>query len=292
MFAPGSLTNFGTEIERDLGIRTKTIPLVSTLHVIEATRKAMMGYSLDAVYEDTLGVNELLDTGNQLPSKVIAPDNQEKLAIVTLCTTGEGGAALVKNMLVKHLKFGEIPIEVIPVSIVGNQRIAAKLKNIREQYRLICLVGSLKVDTEITQFGIDEVLNQTALQDIQKLIDIETTYLKIGDTFDNHLQNVDAGPVLKEVKKFINNIENSLGIKIATSVLIGIAIHIGCMIDRLKGGGSVEEFQGKQQYIAENSRLYRLIKQEAEVLSQVFHIDIPEDEICCMMVFFNPQNYV
>ena len=233
-----------------------------------------------------------LDTGNQLSSKAIEPENQEKLAIVTLCTTGEGGAALVKSILVKHLKFGDIPIEVIPISIVGNQSITAKLKNIREQYRLICLVGSFKVDTEITQFGIDEVLNQTALKDIQELIDIETTYLKIGDTFENHFQNVDAGSVLKGVKKFIDNIENSLGIKIDTSVLIGIAIHIGCMIDRLKGGGSVDEFQGKQQYISENFRLYTLIKQESDVLNQIFQINIPEDEICCMMVFFNPKNYV
>ncbi|HBF38508.1 MAG TPA: transcription antiterminator BglG, partial [Firmicutes bacterium] len=54
----GSLTNFGEEIEKDFSIRTKTIPLVSTLHVIEATRKAMLGYSLEEVYEDTLEVNE------------------------------------------------------------------------------------------------------------------------------------------------------------------------------------------------------------------------------------------
>jgi hypothetical protein len=39
----------------------KTIPLVSTLHVLEATRKASLGYTLADVYNDTLKVNSFMD---------------------------------------------------------------------------------------------------------------------------------------------------------------------------------------------------------------------------------------
>jgi transcriptional regulatory protein LevR len=288
----GSLTNFGEEIEKELDIRTKTIPLVSTLHVVEATRKAMMGYSLEEVYEDTLRVNELLATDNPLSAKESESANQETLAIVTLCTTGEGGAILIKSILEKHLKFGDTPIKVIPVSIVGNESIAIKLKNIQEQYRLVCLVGSLKVDSDIPQFGINEVVSQTALPHIQKLIDIEIAYLNIGDTFANHLKNIDGSLALKGIKKFMNSIEADLNTKIDTSVLIGIAIHIGCMIDRLKGGDSVANFEGKQQYIEEYPSLYNMVKQKCAILNQKYQITISEDEICHLMVFFNPQNYV
>ncbi len=287
----GSLTNFGEEIEREFGIRTKTIPLVSTLHGIEATRKAMMGYALDQVYRDTLQVNELLEP-DRFPAAREAPaPAPEALAIVAACTTGEGGAGLIKSLLEQHLKLADNPIAVIPVGLTGNERIAARLENLKRQYRLICLVGSLPVDSDLQQFGIDEVLNGRALPAIQHLIDVEAAYLRIGDTFENHLQHVDGRSVVQDVKRFIEAITQRLDLKIATSVLIGIAIHIGCMIDRLKGGGTIAAFEGKQQLIGENPGLYRIVRQNCALLNQKYQISISEDEICHLMVFFNPQNH-
>lgn len=286
----GSLINFGEEIEKELGVRTKTIPLVSTLHVVEATRKAMMGYPLDEVYQDTLRVNELLE--DQSPTNSTERDNPERLAIITMCTTGEGGAELIKGILKKHLKTGDNPLEIIPMSMVENESIVTKLNNFKKQYRLVCLIGPFQMNFDIPQFGVDEVLNLTAIKKIQKLIDIEITYLNIGDTFEKHLKNINGGLAVKEIKQFINHIEDNLNIKIGTNVLIGIALHIGCMIDRLKGGGSVDNFSGKQQYIAKNPELFCLIKKECAVLNQKYQIDISEDEICHIMSFFNPENFI
>ncbi len=280
----GSLTNFGEEIEKDFGIRTKTIPLVSTLHVIEATRKAMLGYSLEEVYEDTLEVNELLDNDYLLTAKT---GNEETLAVVTLCTTGEGGAEVMKDILEKQLHFSGTPVKIIPLSIIGNENIETQLKNIREEYRLICVVGSFKVNTDVPQYSLEEVFNQTALPDIQKLIDIENTYLKIGDTLDNHLKNIEGRSTLQKIKKFIKHMENSLNIKIPTSSLIGIAMHIGCMLDRLKSSGNVDEYKGKEQYIQEKPLLYNAVQQGCAVLNKHYQIAITDDEICYLMVLFS-----
>ncbi|MDP9751117.1 hypothetical protein [Thermoanaerobacter pentosaceus] len=79
--------------KRRFGIKTKTIPLVSTLHVIEATRKAMMGHSLEEVYEETLNVNTFLEE-ERASSKTVS-EIKEKLAIVAICTTGEGSAVAI-----------------------------------------------------------------------------------------------------------------------------------------------------------------------------------------------------
>ena len=280
----GSLTNFGQEIEKDFGIRTKTIPLVSTLHVIEATRKAMLGYPLEEVYKDTLEVDELLDNDYPMPPKA---SDEETLVIATLCTTGEGGAEVMKGILETQLNFSGTPVKIIPLSILGNESIETKLKNIQEGYRLICVVGSFKVNTDVPQYRVDEVLNQTALKDIKKLIDIENTYLKLGDTLDNHLKNIEGPSTLKKIKKFIKHMENSLKIKIPTSPLIGIAMHIGCMLDRLKSGGSVDEFKEKEQYIQEKPLLYNAVQQECTELNNYYQITNSDDEICYLMVLFS-----
>ncbi|ETI89769.1 MAG: Transcriptional regulatory protein LevR, partial [Clostridium butyricum DORA_1] len=46
----GSLSNFGKIIENELGIKIKTINMVTTLTVIEAGRKALNGRSLESIY--------------------------------------------------------------------------------------------------------------------------------------------------------------------------------------------------------------------------------------------------
>ena len=53
----GSLTTFGPEIEDTFNLKTRTIPLASTLHALEATRKSIIGYSLDEIYKETLEVS-------------------------------------------------------------------------------------------------------------------------------------------------------------------------------------------------------------------------------------------
>jgi transcriptional regulatory protein LevR/transcriptional regulator with AAA-type ATPase domain len=288
----GSLTNFGKEIEKELGIRTKTISLVSTLHVIEATRKAIMGYSLDEVYKDTLLVNELSDIEHPLPSGPKELNHHETLAIVAMCTTGEGGAKLIKNFLKQHLNLNENPTKIITLCLVDDENLDIKLKNIKKQYRLVCLVGSFKVNTDIPQFGIDEVLNQTALKEIQKLIDIENTYLKIGATFDNHLQNIDGRLSLKIIRNFIEHMEDHIGVNIEISVLIGLTMHIGCLLDRLSRGEKSNEFKEKEQYIKKNSELYNMVRQECNRFEKQYQIHLSDDDICYLMTFLVPSSRI
>lgn len=62
---------------------------------------------------------------------------------------------------------------------------------------------------------------------------------------------------------------------------------MACMIDRLKGGGTVEEFIDKEKYISENHELYNAVKKAYGILNKKYDIDISDDEICYIMSFFN-----
>ncbi|WP_158248325.1 hypothetical protein, partial [Pseudomonas sp. FW305-BF6] len=48
----GSLAYIGDIIEAECSIPVRVIQMVSTAHVIEASRKATLGYSLDELYQD------------------------------------------------------------------------------------------------------------------------------------------------------------------------------------------------------------------------------------------------
>lgn len=115
----GSLVTFGKEIEVEFKIKTRTIPLVSTLHCIEATRKAIIGYTLDEIYRDTLEVNNLYD--NNVLDYIPESPEERKLAIITVCTTGEGSAKAMKVLLERNLKFENDFLEIVPVNFIGKK---------------------------------------------------------------------------------------------------------------------------------------------------------------------------
>jgi transcriptional regulatory protein LevR/transcriptional regulator with AAA-type ATPase domain len=285
----GSIANFGSEIQKEFGIRTKTILLVSTLHVLEATRKAMMGYTLEEVYRDTLEVNTLISEHEEdlFENKEI----REKFAIVTMCTTGEGSAITIKNMLYKELIFDSKIIEIIPINLIGESTIYKRLIEIEKNYKVICIVSSFRLDIQIPQFGLEQILTIDGIKTIQRLIDLQTTYVKMGETMDNNLRNISGKEALEDVKIFNKLIEEGLCTNLDINFLIGISFHLVCMVDRLKEGRINNKFEDKDNYIKVNSKLYRVVKRATEFLNEKYSIEISEDEICYIMRYFNYKNY-
>lgn len=283
----GSLTTFGKEIENKFEIKTRTIPLVSTLHAMEASRKATIGYSLDEIYKETLEVNNLYD--NNILEHEPKESEDRKLAIITICTTGEGGAKTMKRLLDDVLSFDLNLLHIIPLNFIGKESIYDRIENIKKNYEIICLVGPFKLETNYPQFMLDDIIEKKCIDKIQKLIDIENTYINMAETLDHQLKNISGKIVLKDIKKFNNTISESLNIKISTNILIGISFHMACMIDRLKDNILIEEYEGKHLYIELHNDLYRLIKITCTSLNTKYSISISDDEICCLMNFFKAQ---
>ncbi len=281
----GSLTTFGKEIEIEFKVRTRTIPLVSTLHAIEATRKAIIGYSLDEIYRETLEVNNLYD--NNILDYEPEEAEEKRLAIITVCTTGEGGAKTIKGLLERNLTFDKKLIEIVPLNFIGKENIYERIEKLKRKYVLMCFVSPFRLDVNYTQFMLDDIIGGNGAKDIQKFIDIEKTYVKMEETLERQLKNIDGKIILKDIKKFNRTVTEALNVNISTNILIGITFHIACMIDRLKEQEIIEEFHGKEVYIKDNLNLYRIVKSSCAFLNTKHSIIISDDEICCLMNFFN-----
>ncbi len=109
------------------------------------------------------------------------------------------------------------------------------------------------------------------------------------ETLERQLKNIDGKVMLKDIKKFNRTVTEALNVNISTNILIGITFHIACMIDRLKEKESIDEFEGKEEYIKCNFNLYRIVKNACASLNTKYSIIISDDEICCLMNFFNPR---
>lgn len=86
------------------------ISLVSTLHVLEAARKALIGSSLDEIYNDVLMVNSYVEIHKNISNP---SSDSDKVLIVTACLTGEGAAIAIKNFLLSNLRLDKDYFEVV-----------------------------------------------------------------------------------------------------------------------------------------------------------------------------------
>ena len=185
------------------------------------------------------------------------------------------------------MKFDNKVFEIIPINIVGKEDINQRIKRIGKEKEIICIICPFNLNTNIPQYGLDEVLNLKAIKKMQEVIDVQNTYLKMGETLKHHLKNVDGMRIFEDIKSFIALIEEELKIDINIDMLIGIVFHIGCMIDRFKGQEAVVEYACKNEYIRDNHELYCCIKNSLKFLDEKYDINITDDEICYIMNFFN-----
>ncbi|SKA82541.1 Transcriptional regulatory protein LevR, contains PRD, AAA+ and EIIA domains [Clostridium sp. USBA 49] len=284
----GSLTTFSKEIENEFKIKTRTIPLASTLHCIEATRKAMIGYSLDEIYRDTLEVNNLYDSNmlDYIPETI----EEKRFAIVTVCTTGEGTAKAIINILKERLIYESSLLEIIPVNYIGKESIYERLIKLSYKYEIIAIVSPFELKVDYPQFKLDDIIEGKSNKDIQEIIDRERIYVKMQESLEHQLKNVDSKVVLKDIKKFCRTVAKTLNIKLTSNAIIGITLHMACMIDRLSGNGTIEEYIWKEEYIKENQEFFRVIKSECAFLNTKYAIVISDDEICYLMNLFNMKS--
>lgn len=285
----GSLTNFSSDLESILHIRVKTIPLVSTLHVIEATRKAALGYPLDHVYHETLSVNDLLnETDTSVPIKKQLP----KTFILTFCTTGEGSAQLIKNILDNQLDYHNCICETVALKLSGEESLSARLESIGHIGKILCVVSTFKIGLDVPQFTLTDLFDGNAISDIQALIDTENTFEEIGQTLSHMLKNINSKRIFNDVREAIQTIERKTQLKLLPDVLIGAFCHIGCMVDRIIGNAAVDKFPDKDSYIKNNKQLFHTVKTSLTLLEQTFKFQIPDDELCYIASFFVAKNCV
>ena len=285
----GSLTDFSTALENELGVHVKTIPLVSTLHVIEAGRKAALGYPLNYVYHETLSVNDLLSEADPLnPNRGQLP----KLFILTVCTTGEGSAQIIKNILDSQLNYYNSLCETVALKLTDEEGLSSRLDSISRIGKILCVVSSFQIDLAVPHFDLADIFDKKAIPEIQSLIDTENTFEEIGRTLSNMLKNLSSNSIFNDIREVIQEIEARTQRKLLPDTLIGVLCHIGCLIDRLIGNIAVEKFPDKDAYIRKNSKMYETIKTSCSRLEQKFKVLIPDDEICYIASFFSIGNCV
>ena len=250
----GSLTTFAGELEKLFPLKAESIPLVSTMHVLEASRKAMIGCSLREVYVETLKVNDYMaiyqdrKALEQVQKPKVRPQATDSfhfrpLAIISICLTGEGTAVTIRDIIRKEISFDEKEITIVPINLVGKESIYARLQELTKEYEIICVISTFAIKTEYPTFELYTVMNRAGLQRIQDCIDEIYTYRSIKETILKYYDMPEIEELLSSIYRFNDEVNEMMSPSLFVSDKIGLSFHIIGMLRKIKRKEQIPHFE-------------------------------------------------
>lgn len=280
----GSLVSFGDMIMDDTGIECRTIDMVSTPLVIDACRKAIMGYELNEIYDS------IVEKNFQPTEKIAKKDNRKSNAIVTACFTGEGSSKRLISVIKDKIK-NESQIKLIPINILDNISFKKRINELEKRYNILAVVSTIDIDTgHIPFISAIEILNGGGINKIKEILKEEDIFFKIGKSLNDHMVNVQGEEVADKVKVVIRNIEKVLDLKISSDVKMGIALHMGFLVDNILNGVEAKSFENLDEYKALHRKEFSQIRKCLELLEKSYNITIEESELAHIVKLFLLNN--
>lgn len=285
----GSLGNFAQDLERDLGVRAKRFILVSTLHVLEAGRKAALGYSLDDIYENVKSVNELALSD---VSHTEYREPKDTLYVLAVCTTGEGGAKVIQDYLSARLDLQNGLCQVVTLAVADQAIFKTTVEKLQENGHIICVVSAFTTGLPVPHFELSGVFEGKGLTSIQKSIDTETAFIQVERTLVPLLKNINATLVFRDIREMVERIGRNLRKPLDGEVMIGAFCHIGCMLDKLKCGDAINPFLNKEAISQKYPDEIAIVQRECQRLGTKYNVTIPLEEVCRITTFFVKDDMV
>ena len=270
----GSLSNFGKIIENELGIKIKTINMVTTLTVIEVGRKALNGRSLESIYTSC---QELGRFSIQMEKEDYL--KEKELAIITTCFTGEGAAEKIKNRIENSLKHID-KLEIIPLDILDKEDFFKKVKKLKERYTILAIVGTVNMFIDGVPFiSAQEIFIDKGIVRLENLINIEDEFLKVTESLESQIKGLNCRKMAINIRDTISNIEESLEINIDQQAKIGILIHMAFLIERLIDENEEIKFKNLDKYRYEHGREFILVKKSLNKIENEYKVVINDNEL-------------
>ncbi len=283
----GSLINFGDMISKETGIPTKTVEMVSTPMVLEATRKAMLGSDLDSIYNSAIDINPYL--GKKVVETPPEPISTNKNVIITGCYTGEGSSVKIKSFVSKNIDHTNV--DIIPLSFSSVQDFKKQINILSEFKNIIAIVSFVNPEMpSIPFFKLEEIFTEEGQKKLQAVVHNERLFTQISENLSAHLNFHNKKELVYDLKGVLVGISNALKKEFSNDILIGVILHIGCLLEKLLNNFNTETNIRKIDVpkVDKNSR--EIVKKHLQIIEAKYRVIIPEDEITLITSIITDNN--
>lgn len=271
------LNKFFESISLETGIEIRPVEFPITLMGIEWARRAAIADDVDSLYQSIMK--------NQHFYK-----KPFERVIVTLCTTGEGGAQELKNYIEKY---GDIQdMKIISLPMADQDQLRNQLNAIQATSIIHCIVGV----HDPRLFGIpfipiSDVLgaDPSALPQILKLKNHEKSRINFNEVFsylDEQLENVDVHKLQHMLPSVIEQINKEI-MHMSLDTEIGLLIHLACCVNRILAKEAIPQNLRREQILKTHNECYRKLLRILKPIERAFGIIFPDDEMANIIMILN-----
>lgn len=286
----GSLKMFAPLISEETGIKIKVIEMASTLTVLECARKAMIDKNIDnicySVQESHL--NYLNSNITNLKENFTAKKDN---IIITVCSTGQGSALIIKDIIQKKIDTDKYNIQIIPLNIDSINEFYPSVNNLGEDKNIIAIVGSFNPEIygipfiSITDLFLDDSLNK-----LKKLIFKNNSKFNplYTEVIERHKDRVKSFLSENDYKNFIINLLNFIDKNIEKDLkeekTLGLIIHLTCALERIYNLENKElKCTFKEKIILSYKKEFQLLKSFFNSSNNCSKLEFNDDEICFIL---------
>lgn len=270
----GSFKDMLINISKETGIEIRQLYLPITLLGIDAARRSMLDEDIDNTY------HHLLQNIQQIYAQ--EEYKYKEPIYITLCATGEGGAAELKKVIERY---STKPRIIIPLAISDRKLLVEKVKDLLEVYSIKSFVGtynpnlfgipflSIQDVFECPPDKIDQLLEFNPIG--EKGLDMEEIYAYLDDS----LEYVDIQKVRKYLPNLLDSIETVSNETLDLDQKLGLFIHIASSINRSLSKESSPINRKREQIFAKYEFLTKELVRLFKPIERSFGIIINDDEI-------------
>lgn len=276
----GSLEDIDKELKDFTNINIGVINNISTALAVDVGFKICQ----------KLDMEEILKTASQsnvCTYKLIRSPNREK-AILFTSEAGTQVADRMRDLFVTSMP-KSIPIHMVSYDYFRLMR-NGREDEIFKKYEVMLIVGVFNPDiSDIPFIAVADVVREMEI--MKRLF---TNYLQEDELEKFHgnmlknfsLQNVvkyltilNPDKVLDMVQQALDKLQKSLGNKFSGKTIVGMYIHLSCLIERLVTKTPIENYQNIEQFVLSKKDFIEKVTECFKDVTKHYNISIPVSEI-------------
>lgn len=270
----GSIQTMIETISEEIEVKVRSLNIPITLFGIDIARKCSMENDIDDVFH--MAKREII--------RNFSKEERKNNILITLCHTGEGGAAQLKSYIDLYSSLG---MQVVPLSISDREELLKEVLELKKTGSIHAFVGTYDPKLLGIPFIPIGKIFENKKEDLDRILMFEPLHVKAVDYDEvyKHLEQTLTYTSLPKLKSVLPNImdEFALIYNLNGDQQTGLFIHLATLIERSLA-------KEKLPYSEENIRLtrqfdedYKFIAKLLKPLEKAFKIIVDDNEIATVL---------
>lgn len=279
----GSLENIGRGLEAIPNMDIGIVNNITTKLALDIGSMLLGGEPMTKVLAETSERN----SGHQFS---FVYNRRKEPAILSVCATGIGTAEKIANLFERSFP-RKVGIHMIPYDFASLSTMGAACP-VFEKYNVLFIAGSMDPRVQGYPFiSVEEVVEQTNAICVGSLLgdyfepdEIEVFNQNVVKYFSlqnllNYLTILNPEKIINHVQDIIRLLQERLEITLCSSTVVGLYLHISCLIERLITDKYIASYENLEQFEREHAGFIKIVKEAFVPVEQSYSVEIPVSEI-------------